>query len=289
MQPIYTYMESARTSLDMTMYALEDTEAEQILGTDAADGVKVRVILDGSSNEKSNNTPAYDYLQAHGVGVVWSSTSYTYTHEKSIIVDDTSAAIMTLNLQSQYYSTSRDFAVIDTDSADVDADEATFSADYAHSPVTPGDGDNLVWSPTDSQEQLLALIGSAKKSLAVENEEMSDTDIVDALSNAAEHGVAVTVTMTDSSDYTSEWDELTKAGVKVVTYSPDASLYIHAKVIVVDSGTPAARAFVGSENFSTTSLDDNRELGLITTDSTVVASLASTLAGDFAGGTPYVT
>ncbi len=41
---------------------------------------------------------------------------------------------------------------------------------------------------------------------------------------------------------------------------PDTSsaLYIHAKVIDVDG----AKAFLGSENFSTASLEYNRELGV---------------------------
>jgi cardiolipin synthase len=280
--PIYNYIESATKSIDMTMYALQDTQAEDLLGDEAAKGITVRVILDGSTNEKSNNTAAYNYLSAHGVQVVWSNPAYTYTHEKSIVVDDASVAIMTLNLQSQYYATSRDFAVLDYDANDVKAVEATFNADFADASITPADGDDLVWSPTDSQTQLLALINDAT-SLVVENEEMGDTDIVNALASAAKRGVDVEVIMTDDGTYDSEFDTLTAAGVHVVTYDPTASLYIHAKVILADG----KRAFVGSENFSSTSLNENRELGLITTNAAILASLQSTLAGDYSGGTTY--
>ncbi len=281
--PIYNYIQSATKSIDMTMYALQDTEAEDLLGAEAAKGITVRVILDGSSNEKTNNTPAYNYLTAHGVQVIWSNPAYTYTHEKSIVVDDASVAIMTLNLQSQYYSTSRDFAVINEDANDVKAVEATFNADFADKSITPSDGDDLVWSPTDSQTQLLALINNATSSLVVENEEMGDTDIVNALVSAAKRGVNVKVIMTDDGDYDSEFATLTAAGVHVVTYAEDASLYIHAKVILADG----KRAFIGSENFSNTSLNDNRELGLITTNAAILSSLTSTLASDYSGGTTY--
>lgn len=84
-----------------------------------------------------------------------------------------------------------------------------------------------------------------------------------------------------------EWDgafaALTAAGVRVATY-PDTSgvLYIHAKTMVIDGTT----AFVGSQNFSTSSLDYNRELGVITTDPAVVEPVSATLAGDFAGAAP---
>ena len=45
--------------------------------------------------------------------------------------------------------------------------------------------------------------------------------------------------------------------------------------------------FIGSENFSQASLDDNRELGLIISDHTVLAAMASTFAADFRNGTHW--
>ena len=52
-------------------------------------------------------------------------------HEKSIVFDDSTANIMTLNLTSECYTTSRDFAVVDTDPDDVSAIVKVFNADYA--------------------------------------------------------------------------------------------------------------------------------------------------------------
>ena len=46
MTPLYTFMSSARQSLDMTMYELSDPAAEQILIADHKRGVRVRVLLD---------------------------------------------------------------------------------------------------------------------------------------------------------------------------------------------------------------------------------------------------
>jgi cardiolipin synthase len=194
---------------------------------------------------------------------------------------------MTLNLTPEYYSTSRDFAVITTDAADVAAVEATFAADFASSAITPPTGTDLVWSPTNSQTSMVDLINEAKTSLAVENEEMSDSAIVSALGAAAARGVSVEVVMTASSSYDSEFTTLKGDGVKVVTYAASASLYIHAKVILADAGTSAAKVFLGSENFSSASLTENRELGLITSNAAILASVATTLASDFKGGTAY--
>jgi cardiolipin synthase len=285
--PIYNLIQSATSTIDMTMYELVDAQAQSLLCQAAANGVAVRVILD-QNLEYNNNLSAYNQLNSCGATAVWAWTKYDATHEKAIVVDGTTAAIMTLNLTSRYYSTSRDFAVIENDAADVAAIESTFSADFASQTITPPVGDDLVWSPTNSKTQLLNVINSAQSTLQVENEEMSYSTIVTALENAAKRGVAVTVCMTnDANDYATEFNALKKAGVNITTYAETAPLYIHAKAIVADYGTTNARAFVGSENFSSASLNYNRELGLVTTDATVLSQLNTTLSSDYAGGTAW--
>ncbi len=282
---IYNLIQSANTTLDMTMYELTDTQAEQLLVEAAASGVAVRVILD-QNLEKSSNTSAYNYLASHGVQVHWANPEYSATHQKTITVDGATSAIMTLNLTSQYYSTSRDFAVIEDDPNDVAAIEATFAADFQNSAITPPDGDDLVWSPTNSQCRHSERHQSAQHSLSVENEEMGYANVVNALISAAARGVAVKVVMTNTgNDYASEFNQLAAAGVQVSTYAADASLYVHAKVILADYGTASAQVFLGSENFSSASLTKNRELGLTLTNPAIMQSIDTALTSDFNGGT----
>lgn len=284
--PIYDLLNSAKKSIDMTMYELVDTQAEQILAQQAAKGVAVRVILD-QALEKSSNTPAYTFLNANGVKAVWANPVFQASHQKTITVDGKTTAIMTINLTSRYYSTSRDFAVIETNHNDIAAIETTFNADFISSAITPPLGDDLIWSPTNSLSALLGLIGSAKTSLAVENEEMGDAQIVTALEDAAKRGVAVEVAMTNGGDYTTEFNALKAAGVKVNTYVTTASLYIHGKIILADYGQSGQVAFVGSENFSNPSLTENRELGLTVMDPSILGALNTTFGSDFQGGTPW--
>ena len=283
---IYNLIQSAKKTIDMTMYELVDTQAQTLLDQAATSGVKVRVILD-QNLERASNQAAFDDLQSHGVQVVWAQTKYAATHQKSIVIDDTTAAVMTLNLTSRYYSSSRDFAVIENDANDINAIETTFNADFSNQSITPPVGDALVWSPTVSQTDLVNLINASKTSLLIENEELSYSTIVTALAKAAKRGVKVTLCMTDSTDWTANFNTLAKAGVHISTYAATASLYIHAKVIVADYGTSSAKAFVGSENFSQASLTENRELGLITDTPAILSQLNTTLSSDFAGGTPW--
>lgn len=105
--------------------------------------------------------------------------------------------------------------------------ETVFSADFAGVSVTPGDGDDLVWSP-GSQAPLVALISSARLSVAVENEELSAPAIVGALAGYARRGVDVTVTLTASPSWAAAFAELCAAGAHVRTYHGETPLYIHA-------------------------------------------------------------
>ena len=278
---IYNFVNSATSSVDVTIYELNDTTLENDLVSREKAGVNVRVILDQA--QKSYNTAAYNLLTAGGVGVVWSSTSFTYTHQKTITVNNDESYISTGNFDNTYYATSRDYGVFDTDANDVAAIVAVFNADYAHTSITPSDGDDLVWSPTDSQTHLLALINGAQHTLDVEQEEFSDTTLVNAIVAAAKRGVTVRVVVEDPSSYSSELSEVTAAGGKYTGYSSSTGFYIHGKTVIADYGTSTAKAFVGSENFSSNSLNDNRELGLITTDSGVLSGLETTFNGDFSG------
>ena len=211
--PVYTFMKTATKTLDMTMYEFVDTTAQADLIALAKKGVAVRVILDQNS-EMSSNEAAFNALTAGGVSCHWANTKYAVTHQKTITVDSKTSMILTLNLTSEYYSDTRDFAITDTNAADVAEIETVFNADFTNATVTPTKATSLIWSPNLSSAALEAFINSATHTLLVENEEMSNSTIVTDLANRAKAGVAVTVIMTnDDNDYESEFETLTKAGV----------------------------------------------------------------------------
>lgn len=284
---VYDFINSATTSLDMTMYELEDTTAVDDLIALENKGVTVRVVLD--RQHQSANSSAYTALTGAGVGVVWSSSAFVYTHQKTITVDGTKSLILTGNLTSQYYSTGRDYGVFDDDSRDVASIEKVFDADYADTSITPTDGDHLLWSPTDSRSRLLSVINSATKTLDVEELEFSDSVVVDAIAARAKAGVTVRVVLESPSGYASEVSEIEAAGGTVVGYSDPDGFYIHAKAMVADYGLSTQEVEAGSMNISSNSLSNNRELGIILTGTGVAQSVATTIettfAGDYTGGT----
>lgn len=281
---IYNLLSSATKTIDMTMYELTDTQVTSILTKAASSGIKVRVILD-QNNEKKSNTTAYNTLTKGGVSVHWANPVYAVTHQKTITVDSATSAIMTLNLVTVDYPTSRDFAVITNNTADIAAIETTFNADFTDASITPPTGDNLVWSPTNSNASLLGILNGATKSLLIAQEEMADTKIESAIEAALKRGVAVTLVQENlTGSYTAILQTLKADGAKVATYSSKTGYYIHVKIILADYGTPQAKLFLGSENFSTASLTRNRELGLIFNDQACMNGVEAAITKDYNNG-----
>jgi len=89
--------------------------------------------------------------------------------------------------------------------------------------------------------------------------------------------------MSDSSDWVTAFNTLVAGGVHVSLYAAGAPLYIQSKAISVNNRT----VYVGSINFTTPMMNDDRNMGIITTDPPVVRDVTSTMASDFAGATPY--
>lgn len=297
--PFMSLVRNASTSIDLVIYELEDPAVFAALADARAQGVSVRVILNhdfysgGSGFSTGNpNEMAYVALARAGVAVRWSSDRFIYTHEKSMVADHAQALIMSFNLVPRYYPTGRDFGVLDDDTADVSAMEAAFDADWnaadgsdggGEDALAAGTGDDLVWSP-GSRGAIVSLIDGATRSLEIYNEEMADDEVIAALGRAAERGVAVHIIMTYSADWKRAWDALEAKGAEVRTF-PDISsgLYIHAKAITADD----ARVFIGSENFSATSLDQNRELGIVLEDRSAVNVFRTVFEKDWTAAEPF--
>lgn len=285
---ILNAIKGAKKSVHMTMYLLTNDQIINALGTLKNAGVDVKVVLNQSFPPNAgNNQPAYNALKAKGVNVRWAPSAYTYTHAKTVIIDGTSLLVMTMNLTETSAKDNREFIATDTDPQDVADAETIFDADY--NDVTVVLNGKLVLSPQatsklDARVRLKALIDSAKKSVDVEVQSLSDKEITDSIVNAKKAGIACRVVLaTDIGAPTpSEAEALQKlkgASIPVVDVQDP---YIHAKAIVVDGN----KAFVGSQNFTPTALFNNREMGLITDSTATVSKLSQIIGQDFAAGTP---
>jgi cardiolipin synthase len=282
----------AKTSVYMTMYEIDDTGVINAIVARKSAGLDVQVILDGSTGTRTNNTNAYNAFNGAGIPVVWSSSSFTYTHEKCVMIDHKEAWIMTANAESSVPEYNREYLAIDDNAADVAEVESVFTADHAMKSITPSG--NLVVANSNARPDLVGLINSAKKSLDIEDEEFSDNNsngVTDAVVAAAGRGVTVHLVVAGGStnaNQTTALNDVKSAGGSVVVSDVSSGAgtptdpYIHAKAILVDcAGGTCTSGFVGSENMTTGSLLYNREIGVIITDGTQLGLVYTALTSDF--------
>ncbi|MDD2770227.1 MAG: phospholipase D-like domain-containing protein [Methylococcus sp.] len=132
----------------------------------------------------------------------------------------------------------------------------------------------------NAKAALLNLIGAAAKAagtgiaakLYIYNEEYADTDILAAINAAAAAGVQIRVLMTFNAGNGPAYQQLVTTTRPdgspvdaVVHLYPDTSgyIYLHAKMVYLDlPGGRGDQVVLGSQNFSPTSLEQNRELGV---------------------------
>jgi cardiolipin synthase A/B len=282
--PLVDAISSAQKSVKLEIYLLSNHNIIRALEEDANRGIEVRVILEPHpyGSDAVSVSKVLDELQAAGVQAQYSNPTFALTHEKGMLIDNSIAYIMTSNftnsaLGTGKYAKNREYDIIDTNMPDVQAVAALFQADWNHN-LASFNNTNLVVSPINARNDFSILIGNARHMLLIETEEMNDSNIEQTLISAAQHGVQVQVILpapSGSSDSNSSGiATLTQGGISV---REDPHLYMHAKMLVVDG----QQAFVGSENFSAQSLDQNRELGIIVADSSVLSTLLQTFQEDW--------
>ncbi len=273
--PVLSLIASARHSIRLEVYLLTERPIVDALASAKGRGVSVRVLLEERPYGADRSAQeGYSLLQAKGIAVRWANeAAFTYTHEKAMVIDGQVAGIFTFNLTAAGIFENREFGVINRNRNDATTLAAVFDADWKRQAPHISYGD-LVISPYNSRADLDTLIDSARHTLDLYEEEIDDPGIENHIEHAVQHHVRVRLIISQSS---AGVDALRSAGV-AVKIMPHP--YVHAKAIVADG----ARFFVGSENVSNTSLDHNREVGILTTNQQLASRIEATFNADWSGG-----
>lgn len=269
---------TARQRVLMTIYLLTDSDVIDALKTAHQNGAAVRILLEPHPYRgDSLAVQAYETLRQAGLSVKNANPEYRYTHQKSMVVDNT-AIVLTANLTKSGLAHNREFGIITTDPADVGEITDAFEADWTRTTFT-ATSPHLVWSPQNSRTRLDDLLNSTTHSLLVYAEEVQDDGQVESMVKLAADGKSVHLLTSPPQDNAKDanavgLDKLQRGGVRVRYL---AQPYIHAKVFIVDETT----GFVGSQNVSTMSMEFNRELGILIADKSVISRMTRTFEDDW--------
>lgn len=283
--PIVNAIQGATRAVDVEVYELTDAGVINALIAEQQAGKPVRVILNAKFPTGGNqNAATFQKLQNAGVAVKWSSSTFRFTHEKAIIIDAGQASqrvlIMTMNLSPSYLGEpdpgglgpSLNFGLVDPSPSDIAQVEGMFNADWNNQAYSAPAGTDLVISPINSRVVLLQQIQGATRSLHFFAQEFEDTGIVNAVVAAAQRGVEVRGLVANNIAGNQPNADKVKAAGGQVRFLTNP--YQHSKSVIADG----AQVYIGSINFTATSMDQNRELGILTKQ----ADIASQMETEFA-------
>ena len=262
-------------SLRIKMFVLSDPAILQALIAAKKRGVSVRVMLNPARRSgESENEDSRKLLVSAGVDVLDSNPKFDLTHEKSMVVDDETAFVMSFNWEPKDLTETRDYAVVTKAHHEVAEVAECFDADWDRKEFAPSEHSHLIWCVGNGRQRIGKFIDEAKHTLWLQNERYQDPAIIERLVRARERGVKVHVMARPPHKLKKEkllegvggLRILDDVGVKVHKLK---GLKLHAKLLLADN----VRGIVGSINLSPGSFDSRRECAIEVRDEDVVGRL----------------
>ena len=282
-QPILDALAGAQRSVNIRMFLFTDPALLNAVVAAKHRGVHVRVMLNPARRSgEPENAEAHKTLAAAGIEVRDSSPAFAVTHQKSMVIDDATGFVESLNWEPRNLTETRDYAVVTTHGIEVAEMVKCFDVDWAHKKFHHDPNSRLIWCPNNGRERIAEFIDSAKDTLWLQNERYQDTVIVERLVRAIKRGVRVHIMARPP--HTLKRDKLVE-GVGALRIMRDVGakihrlkgMKLHGKMLLADD----QRAIVGSINLAPGSFDARRELAIETDAHHVVHRLLHTCHHDW--------
>ena len=263
-KPIIDAINAAKKSLRVKMFVFSDPSLVDAVTRARKRGVDVRVMLNKArrSGEEDNQATAKK-LRAVKIEVIDTNPEFDVTHEKSMVVDDETAFIQSLNWASKNLTETRDYAVVSTHGPEVKEIIDCFEADWARKPFQVDNDTLLIWCNGNGRDRIARFIDGAKHTLFVQNERYQDAVIIERLVRARERGVKVHVMARPPHKLKKEKLIEGVGGLRImddvgIQVHKLKHLKLHGKMLLAD----ASRAIIGSINLAPGSFDSRRELAI---------------------------
>jgi len=253
---------NANNEVLINMYGFTDFDFIPALVNLEKQGVEIKMILEEAPYQaETENFDIRSMLKNYGIKVRWARSELFLDHAKYIVIDNTKAIVLTGNFTYSSFTKNREFGLITTDKDKVATLRNLFYADFNRTEFS-NDNDNVLISPIDSRIKIENALRSATKSIKIWEQTVEAPEIVNILKEQKAKGVEVKVLMPAS--YASD---LAKSLGDSVLALPNP--YIHAKTFIIDDKF----AYIGSNNFTAPSLDNEREAALFTSNKSIIEEL----------------
>lgn len=327
MDTIFHFLDSAEQSIYVEIYQFNSPafldKMHELHSANPSLDIKIMMSEGVVSLGEYNTYTAWNLTQL-GISVRWTSDTFTYSHQKFIIIDNKTTIVQAGNwaknsfprdewtsgsspggFTQKNYRGNREYHIAMTDVEVTQYYRNVFDYDWSigndYNEGIDGTGTPLTWEPDDtsyyprlfdeegtfsgqmyvtpvfspdtSLEAILWCINSAQATLDIQipyinNGSESVRSIVDAIIAAKHHGVTVRIITNEGEGANEELaEDLAKENIPVLWMDTRFFYLNHNKAIIVDG----QMILICSINWSGTSIDDNREAGVIIQHEGVVA------------------
>ena len=264
-KPLLSAVNAAKKTLDLIIFRLDLKDVEKALEAAVPRGVNVSALIAHTHKGSDKRLRQLELrMLAKGVTVSRTGDDLVRYHGKMMIVDREELHLYGFNYTTADLN-SRSFGLVTRESKMVKEAIRLFEADAARQEFEPLQ-DGFVVSPENAREQLATFIKRAKKSLAIYDPDLSDTQMLRLLNQRVKKGVDVRVIGKVGR----------RAGSLRVQKLVDGRLHVRAMLRDGDA------VFVGSQSLRGLELDGRREVGLIARDPKVVKRMQEVFEADWA-------
>jgi len=278
--PVTHVIQSARHTVKLNVYLLDDQHILRALAQAHARGVAVQVMVEGKPYGMSAVKVQQELRRIEQTGAVVkqapprfesSGHHYAFDHGKWVCTMH-ECAIGTANYSYSAFHRNREYLAVTRNPYIVRAANAVFEADWDNRHAPQWVDKYLVLSPDNSAATLQQLLQQPGK-VYVESEELGYYEPIMHQMEAKGKDLYMVLPSSLSASDKRNAAELEKYGVHIHLIS---SPYMHAKAIIGDK-----YGFIGSENFTYTSLHNNREMGVVIKNPEILHEVREQIQKDY--------
>ncbi|MES2204948.1 MAG: phospholipase D-like domain-containing protein [Pseudomonadota bacterium] len=274
-QSIISELESAQNTLQITMYGFTDKKIAATLIKKQSQGVNVQLLIENEPYKASGeNTQIIRQLKNAGIIIHNNSSTFSLTHQKTILIDQKRAMILTGNFTYSGVYHQRNFIITTDDTNVVKNLTELFEADWNQTHYFPAKNTAFITSPENSWQTLNQLINNTYQTLDIYALEVNDKRIIHAL---LKKNIKTRILISHS---TRVIDKARLCQHRIAIHRL-TKLDQHAKALLKDYGLNNALAYVGSANLTYSSLSKNREVGMLFSDKVALKKLNATFEKDW--------
>ena len=262
--PLLEAISKAKKTLDMAIFRFDLKQVEKAAEEAVTRGVDVRALIAHTHKGPDKRLRQLELrMLDKGVTVSRTGDELVRYHGKYMIVDREELHVFGFNYTTDDMK-SRSFGVVTRNRPVVQEALRLFEADNLRQEFEPNT-DGLVVSPESAREQLATFIKRTKKSLAIYDPRLSDTQMLRLLKQKAKAGVDIRI--------------IGKVGKRAegLRVQKLPGMRLHVRAMIRDGDT----VFVGSQSLRALELDARREVGLIVKEAAMVKRMLEIFDGDW--------